>query len=75
MSENPRKHKNDYSVSVFGEDGFLVKLQYVHNVYDLARWLTASQKYSNWVYMNVYLRRSGEYLGRNYKGNFINPYP
>lgn len=65
--------RNDYSVSVFNAHGFLAKYQYVGNLYKFSLFL--NDKYPNWDYINVYARRSGRYLIRFYKGNFIPPYP
>lgn len=69
------KNKNDYSVSVFSDTGFLVKSQFVGNLYAFTKWLDSSLNYSNWSYINVYARRSGTYIGRFYKGSFIPPKP
>lgn len=66
--------KNDYTVIVFGIDFLPYKMVYVHNLYKLSLWLQTS-KFHNWHYMNVYNRRTGQYLTRFYKGNYIAPYP
>lgn len=67
------KRQNDYSVSVFDAHGFLAKYQYVGNLYKFSQFL--ENKYPTWSYINVYARRSGRYLIRFYRGNFITPYP
>jgi len=67
------KNDNDYSVSVFSGTEFLVKMSFTHSPKDAEKWLNSSYKYKDWEYMNVYARRSGRFLGRFYKGNFI-PY-
>jgi len=65
------KNKNDYSVSVFSGTGFLVKVQFCNDLGTLQKWLDSSYKYKDWKYINVYARRSGRFLGRFYKGNFM----
>jgi len=57
--------KNDYSVIVFSKDGEFRKYKYVHKergIRDLWNWLV--RRSFDVDYMNVYNRRSGEYLGR-----------
>ena len=67
--------KNDYSVIVFTrENAFLVKVQYVHNLYKCSQWLSNSVNYNNWHYINVYDRRTGHYLKRLYRNDFIPPF-
>lgn len=68
------QNKNDYSVAIFNSSGFLVKVQYVHNIYKLCLWLETS-KYKDWTYINIYVRRSQRFLKRHYKGNFIEQKP
>ncbi len=68
------QNKNDYSVTVFNDNGFLVKVQYVNNIYKLCQWLDGS-KYNSWTYLNVYARRSQRFIKRQYKGNFIDQKP
>jgi len=68
------KNKNDYSCTIFSESGFLVKVEFVHSILSLAKWLDNS-KYKEWNYINVYARRSQRYILRHYKGNFINQFP
>lgn len=67
------KRKNDYSVSVFGTGGFLCKYVYVGNVYKFSQFL--DDKFPDWEYMNIYVRRSGRYLMRYYRASFIPAYP
>lgn len=67
------KRKNDYSVSVFGTGGFLCKYIYVGNLYKMSLFL--NEKFPSWEYMNVYARRSGRYLMRYYRGQYIPAYP
>ena len=65
-------HKNDYSCIVyFGKDEKPKKWTYVHTLDKFANFLNTS--HSSWTYFNVYERRTGKYLKRFYKGNFI-PY-
>ena len=56
---------SDYSVIVFGEAGFLIKMQYVNDLYSLIHWLNGS-KFKDWTTLNVYARRSGRFI-RQYK--------
>lgn len=44
---------------------------YVHSLYSLSQWLGTSTQHKDWHYMNVYARRTGRYINRYYKGNFI----
>jgi hypothetical protein len=63
------KNKNDYSIIVFDQDEkFLLKWTYVHGLYGAAQSL--DKKYE-WKYFNVYNRRSGQYIGRYYRGGYI----
>ena len=64
------KHKNDYSAIVFFEnDSRPKKWAYVHTLNSFALFLNKS--HSNWEYMNIYERRSGNYLRRFKRGDFI----
>lgn len=67
------KKKNDYSVIVFLENQDKPKKwNYVHKLNGFAMFLDKS--HSSWEYMNVYNRRTGEYMKRFHKGNFIPPF-
>lgn len=63
------KHDNDYSVIVFLSDGKAKKWKFVHSLKNTAKFL--DEKHSEWNYMNVYNRRTGQYLKRFYKGNSV----
>ncbi len=65
---NEFKNDNDYSVSVFSETEFLVKMAFCHSPKLAEKWLNNS-KYQNWQIMNVYARRSGRFIGQFKKGN------
>lgn len=67
------RNKNDYSVIIFFEDKEKkpFKMEFVHSLYSLTQWLSKSPKFNDWHYINVYVRRSGRYINRYYKGNFI----
>lgn len=65
------KHKNDYSLVVFFQDGKPKKWQFVHNLNKFVLFLNT--KHPEWKYINVYERRTGKYLKRFYPGNLI-PY-
>jgi len=58
------KGRNDYSVAVFNERGYLGFLLYVHDLHALARWLDASYRYSSWTHINVYARRSRRFIAQ-----------
>jgi hypothetical protein len=63
------KHKNDYSAIAFLSTGEVKKWKYVHQLKGFAQFL--DQKHPDWMYMNVYDRRTGTYLKRILKGNPI----
>ena len=65
------KNDNDYSVIVFNDKGFLVKMQYVTSLGGLIVWLNKSNNYSSWTTLNVYVRRGGRFIGQFKKGEFI----
>lgn len=65
------RNDNDYSVSVFNENRFLIKVGFVHNLYAFTLWLDSSSNYKSWTYMNVYIRRSKRFLRQYRKGNYI----
>lgn len=62
-------HKNDYSIVVFFENTSPKKWQFAHQLDSFAKFL--DNKHSNWLYMNVYDRRTSKYLKRFYNGNII----
>ena len=64
-------HKNDYTCIVYFPDTKPKKWTYVHKLNSFAQFL--SKKQQSWAYFNVYDRRTGAYLRRFYRGNFI-PY-
>lgn len=68
------KNKNDYSCIVFKSNQVLIKLEYVHSIYALTKWLDGS-KYNEWEYINIYCRRSRRYISRQIKGSFIVQFP
>lgn len=61
--------KNDYSVVVFLATGEVKKWNFVHKLSGFAEFIDS--KHSDWLYMNVYNRRTRSYLKRFYKGNSI----
>ena len=63
------KHKNDYSVIAFLSTGEVKKWQFVHSLKGFAVFL--DQKHPAWMYMNVYNRRTGNFLKRIYKGDTV----
>lgn len=67
-----RNRKNDYSITIFSRNNeFLGKMEFVHNLYKASQWLTYSRNYSNWHYINIYDRRTKQYLTRRYRNEFI----
>jgi len=63
------KHKNDYSVIAFLSTGEVKKWKFVHLLKGFAMFL--DQEHPDWMYINVYNRRTGNYLKRFYKGNSV----
>jgi hypothetical protein len=63
------KRKNDYSAVVFLSTGEVKKWSYVGKLNGFAKFLDS--KHSEWLYMNVYDRRTRKYLKRFYKGNSV----
>lgn len=66
-------HKNDYSVIVF-ITGILKpkKWEYVHTLYNFSKFL--DKNHPEWLYMNVYDRRTAKFIQRFYKGMHIPPH-
>ena len=58
--------KNDYSVIAFFPDKSAKKWNYVHKLNGFVNFL--NQKFPLWEYINVYDRRTREYLRRIRKG-------
>lgn len=67
------KNNNDYSCIVFLANGRQMKMQYVHSIIRLKYWL--KDKSIDYKYINIYVRRSGRFLIRNYPNQFINSKP
>ncbi len=74
------KNENDYSVIIYFPMDLNkvypkpLKVQYVHNIYSLIKWLESS-KYSNWYRMYVYARRSRQLLRTYNYGDFVEQKP
>jgi len=66
------KQKNDYSVVVFLSTGEVKKWSYVGKLDGFTKFL--NEKHSAWMYMNVYNRRTREFLKRFYSGNKVPTY-
>lgn len=58
------RHKNDYSVVVFFFGRNPARWLYVHDLRSFSVFLNT--KHAGWRYMNVYDRRSNQYLCRFY---------
>ncbi len=67
------KKKNDYTCIIFLNTGRIMRMPYVHNLYKLHIWLI--QKNILYDYINVYNRRTRNFIIRINNGDFINPYP
>ena len=66
------KNSNDYSFTVFDEkNNVIYKKLYSDNVFRDCMWLNNSNNFKQWLYVNVYARRSGRFIGRYYRNNFI----
>ena len=63
------KRKDDYSCIVFFDNIKPKKWKYVHRLGGFVSFL--NQKHSGWKYVNVYNRRTNEYLKRFYPGNLV----
>ena len=63
------RHKNDYSCIAFFENDKPKKWQYVHKLDGFVNFL--NQKHQGWKYLNVYERRTGNFLKRFYPGNIV----
>ncbi|MEA4937345.1 MAG: hypothetical protein VB102_12015 [Paludibacter sp.] len=61
--------KNKYSIIVFLESGKPKKWQYVHKLNGMAMYL--NKMHPTWQYFNVYDRRSGQYLKRFKRNDFV----
>ncbi len=64
--------KNKYSVIVFLESDKPKKWEYVHKLDSIAMHL--NKMHPTWLYFNVYDRRTGQYLKRFKKSDFIPAY-
>lgn len=62
-------HKNDYSCIAYFKSSKPKKWEFVHKLNGFAEFL--NQKHPEWLYFNVYNRRTREYLERFYKGKFV----
>lgn len=67
------KKKNDYSVIVYFEEGSKPKKwSFVHKLNGFKMFL--NKEHSQWQYMNVYNRRSGDFICRFHRDSFIPPF-
>lgn len=62
-------HNKDYSIIAFFEDQKPKKWQYVHKLNGISIYL--NKNHSTWLYFNVYDRRSGQYLKRFKKNDYV----
>ena len=63
------KHDKDYSIIAFFERQKPKKWEYVHKLNGIAVFL--NKKHPTWLYFNVYDRRTGQYLKRFKKNDFV----
>lgn len=68
-----RKNKNDYTVICLLDNGKYFKLQYVHSVY--AAWQWIERNIYSITHMNVYNRRSGQFIKQYKKGEYVDSKP
>ena len=61
------QHKNDYTVIAFFPDKTAKKWSYVHKLDGFIQFL--NKQFEHWQYVNVYDRRTGDYLQRIKKGS------
>lgn len=54
--------KNDYSIIVFFPNNGVKKWTYVHKLNDFQKFLNS--KHSDWEYLNIYERRTREFIKR-----------
>ncbi len=69
MGRREVMHKNDYSVVVFFETNDPKKWNYVHKLNSFSRFLDLT--YPNWLYINVYDRRTRKFMKRFRKKEII----
>jgi hypothetical protein len=55
--------KNDFTAIIFLNDGTVKKYQFVHNIFKFKTFINSK---FNWNYVNIYDRRTKEYLCRMY---------
>jgi hypothetical protein len=67
------KNKNDYTVTAYQGSKKVNTMKFVHDVKKYAQWL--DQKKISWAVLNVYNRRSREFITRFYKGEIITSKP
>lgn len=67
------KKKNDYSAIVFFENTTKPKKwEFVHKLNGFSMFL--NKEHSSWEYMNIYNRRTRQYIKRFKKGDFVPPF-
>lgn len=68
--------KTPYAVVIFHRDRGVppIKFHYVKSIYYTHKWVLGGNS-KGWVYdywyMNIYNRKTGQYLGRQYSDNFV----
>ena len=68
------KNRNDYSIIAFTvENELILKWHSVHNLYNSKKKLI--ELYSQFGYMNVYNKRTKQFLKRYYKEEYTPPKP
>jgi len=66
------QHKNDYSVIAFFPDRTVKKWNYVHRLDGFIKFL--DKDFEHWLYVNVYDRRTREFLQQIKKGSVPPPF-
>jgi hypothetical protein len=62
-------HKNDYSVIAFFQNEKPKKWTYVHKISGIVKYIDST--WPDWLYINVYNRRTRQFLRQFTKGSFV----
>ena len=65
------KGKNDYSITIYNQYGYIGYMVYVNNLHQCARWLDRSGKYNTWTHINVYARRTRRFIAQYSRFGFF----
>jgi len=65
--------QNNYSCEAFQGSNRTNSMRYVHSITSYVKWL--KDKGISWSVINVYNRRTSEFIRRYYKGDYIHSFP